>query len=540
MAFTGIDISYIYFCCIILQLLLLFAAGMLLYSIGSRWTTAITICLILFLCVRECYYGITQLLGYHFSNHYLFALTGSFLNPGPLGGFLAISISLLVAYVLLNEEKKDVIIFNKILLILSAVVIAAALPVLLLTQSRSAILALLCSGFLMFWGKEKVRIKLGKILKKCGILIIVGLIIFGCGAYRLKKSSADGRLFIDRICLRAICTNGFKGSGIGHFGKTYGQVQADYFREQISKNGKDDLDWRAINEHDRLTAECPNNAFNEYLFIGVEAGPIVMLLFAGIVITAIVVSFKRGTIWCFGLTTYAVFAMFSYPLHVVQLRIMLPILIAACLSDKFLTQSVIKKRMFMWGQVVSTVSFCLLLVLLLSIQTDLRLYKEAVSISRKIERWHQSESYEYVVEDGESLLQYLKRDYKYLFAYGQSLNKIGNYAKSDSVLILGTEACCDPMFWNVMGNNSLAQGKFREAESRYKNAFYMLPNRLYPLYLLAKLYYIEGDRVKFLEMADIVESFIPKVKSANTDRLRFEIRELKKDYMLETDTNEIE
>ena len=81
-----------------------------------------------------------------------------------------------------------------------------------------------------------------------------------------------------------------------------------------------------------------------------------------------------------------------------------------------------------------------------------------------------------------------------------------------------------------MGNNSLAQGKYREAEYRYKHAFQMVPNRLYPLYLLARLYHTEGDTARFLDMADRMESFVPKVESVQTERLRSEIRELKSDY----------
>ena len=85
-----------------------------------------------------------------------------------------------------------------------------------------------------------------------------------------------------------------------------------------------------------------------------------------------------------------------------------------------------------------------------------------------------------------------------------------------------------------MGNNSLAQGKYREAESRYKHAFYMVPNRLYPLYLLAKLYHEEGDTARFLDMAGRIEVFVPKVESVNTDRLRSEIRELKSGFYGQT------
>lgn len=129
-------------------------------------------------------------------------------------------------------------------------------------------------------------------------------------------------------------------------------------------------------------------------------------------------------------------------------------------------------------------------------------------------------------------------DYKYLFEYGHSLNKMGYYEKSDSILLLGTSLSSDPMFWNVMGNNSMALGRFREAEERYKHAFYMVPNRLYPLYLIAKLYYIEGDTARFHDMAGLIETFIPKVESANTKRLSSEIRELNNSYLSEGDWKE--
>jgi len=97
---------------------------------------------------------------------------------------------------------------------------------------------------------------------------------------------------------------------------------------------------------------------------------------------------------------------------------------------------------------------------------------------------------------------------------------------------MGTEISSDPMFWNVMGNNSLALGKYREAEERYKHAFYMVPNRLYPLYLLGKMYHEEGDTAKFLYMAEKIASFPPKIESINTEQMRNEIKEIRIDYML--------
>ena len=531
---------------LIAQLLMIYCLIILFYSIFPRGTYILLIVSVVGICSSEICLGLFQLLGYRSSNHYLYAVTGSFKNPGPYGGFLAICISLLATYhIKYNNQKQKFI--SKLLYWGSSTIAIAAFIILPSTQSRSAILALGCGMILLVFGTERIRVKIKPFLKKYGLWLTLGLAIIGTSAYLFKKPSADGRLFMDKICIKAMCENGWKGAGIGHFGGAYGKAQASYFKKQIEENGKDDLDWRAINEHDRMTADCPDNAFNEYLFIGVEAGPITMLLFIGIIISAIIISFKRGTIWCYGMTAFAVFAMFSYPLHVKQFQILLPILLAACVSDRQRNaqkqngdkeESFFKNKYNLVGIVTMVAILMTLSTIIILRLPEARLYKQAENDWKKAEYWHIMEYYEYVVEDCDKLMPYMNHDYRFLFAYGQSLNKTRNYEKSDSILKMGTEISSDPMFWNVMGNNSLALGKYREAEDRYKHAFYIVPNRLYPLYLLAKLYHEEGDITRFLEIAEKVETIIPKIESVNTDSLRMEIINIRNKYTLLFERNE--
>jgi len=493
------------------------------FLFNNKWASKISIIPIALICAYEVYLGLSQLFGYTSSNHSLFSITGSFQNPGPYGGFLAVCISLLVAYYVKNSDDKKSKSLSKLLYYIVSVVLVLAIIILPSTQSRSAILALSCSMFLMAFGNEKIRERIKPFLKRYGILLAIGFVIVGIGAYMIKKPSADGRFFMDRICIKTICDNGLRGAGTGRFGAAYGQTQARYFKEQIDKNGKDDLDWTVINEHSRMTADCPDNAYNEYLFLGVEEGPIAMLLFIVVIVTAVVISFRSNTIWCYGLTTLAVFAFFSYPFHIVLFQIMLAILLSACVSDIQNTVSLKHRRA---RYTAFSIMITLLIVLSVSIVVrvpQIKRYKQAVQSWEKVERWHKMEYYEYVVEEADSLLPFFNNDRHFLFAYGQSLNKIGQYEKSDSILKLGTQISSDPMFWNVMGNNSLALGKYREAEERYKHAFYMVPNRLYPLYLLAKLFDEEEDITRFNKMSDVVECFVAKVESYNTDKLRSEI-----------------
>ncbi len=520
---------------LIIQFFVFYLLARLLFMVSQKWMLLIVISFISFLCVKESVLGVTQLFGHRSSNHYLYALTGSFKNPGPYGGFLAICISLLSAFYLKTKDSPGnlIYIFFHWVSLIAAFIAFIILPS---TQSRSAILALVCSIILLAFGTKSIKNKIKSIIKKHGLLLLLGVTILVVGAYLFKKPSADGRLFMDKICIKAICENGWRGAGLGHFGGAYGTAQANYFKKQIDEKGKDDLDWRVINEHDRITADCPDNAYNEYLFIGVEAGPIAMLLFIGIIISAIIISFKRGTIWCYGMTAFAVFALFSYPLHVKQFQIIFPIILAACVSDRQQNaedQSGDKEESFFKNK-YNLAGIITMVVFLLSLSTfiivklpEVRLYKQSEAAWKKAERWHKMEYYEYAVEDCDTLFPYMKHDYRFLFAYGQSLNKTGNYEKSDSILKLGTEISSDPMFWNVMGNNSLAKGNYREAEERYKQAFYMVPNRIYPLFLLTKLFDEENDSVRFTEMAEKVQSFSSKIKSVNTIRLCDEILLLK-------------
>ena len=513
----------------ILLFSLFYILTLLLFTIFSENVTSKTIIiLIALLCSYELYTGISQLFGFSVSNNGRFIITGSFENPGPYGGFVSVSLILLLAFCVKNHEGRKKNHITNLIYIGVYVVAVAAMIILPSTQSRSSILSLACGIILIAFGEERIKEKAVPYLKKYGVWLVLILLFIGTGAYLFKKPSADGRFYMGRICVKAICENGWKGAGVGHFGEAYGQTQAHCFKQQIDENGTDDLDWRAIDEHTRMVADCPDSAFNEYLSIGVEEGPIVMLLFIAVIVTAFVISFRRGTIWCYGLTTLAVFAFFSYPFHLWQFQIMLSFLLAACVSDG--DNKDVKKKILRLS-ILSTSLVVLCFVTYYKVIPGLRQYRKAEQAWKKAERLYNKEYYEYVDEYCDTIVPFFKHDERFLFEYGQSLNKTGNYTKSDSILMMGASISCDPMFWNVMGNNSLALGKYREAEERYKHAFYMVPNRMYPLYLLAKLYHAEGDAAKFLDMADKVDSFIPKVESKNTKRLRDEINEIKTGYI---------
>ena len=477
------------------------------------------------ICATEVFFGLSQLFGSRQSNHILYAVTGSYMNPGPYGGFLAVCISLLTAFCVLEKTLCQINTLNRIVYDMALVVAIASICFLPLTQSRSAVFALSISMLLLCLKSKAITDKYNKYLKKYTLGIVLVAISFIAIAYVIKKPSADGRFFIDKICVKAICENGFWGSGSNSFGGRYSEIQADYFKQQIDERGKDELDWSVINEHERLIADCPEYAFNEYLQIGIERGPVVMLLCLFFIVFAIVSSLNRRTIWCYGLVALSLFAVFSYPFHLIQLKIILLLLLIISIIDNIPEQ--LNKRLISFF--LATLPLSLLIIIARdAINNNNQLVE---SVWGQVEYWYNNRHYDYVSEDGDTLLPFLRNNPKFLYIYGYSLNQVGAFDKSDSILELCASIRCESKIWTIMGDNSLALGNYRKAEERYKHAFYMVPNRMRPLYSLAKLYHLEGDTIRFLKMAEAVESFKPKIESFETSCFRSEIRDLKNGYM---------
>ena len=440
-----------------------------------------------------------------------FLCTGSFNNSGPFSGFLAITACVLVPYSL-NCDNRYV---KAVLLSVASIEVF----LIFLLQSRASVLALMICFLFFSLRQDKCRLWIKRHWPT--LLVCSGLLV--CLFYYIKKPSADGRLFINRMSVSIMKSNGLKGlDGISYAG-AYGVEQFNYFRGQMEQ-GQDVLNWTLLDEDERMIADCPEYAFNEFLWIGAEYGIIALLLFVGILVISIYNSLIEDRPWLFGIISFSVFAFFSYPLHTVQIQIVLCVLLVACLY-----RTEVKYR---W---IKTALVLLMTSVLFGYELfhDPQFNKTIRQDWKETDRWYMLGEYEFAAEGCDTLLDYKKKDKDFLFKYGRSLHFIGDYLKSDSILELGTHISSDPMFWNIMGNNSLALGKYREAEERYKHAFYMVPNRLYPLYLLAKLYHVEGDTIRFLDMSERVETFKSKVESANTERLRTEIRDMKAGYISE-------
>jgi tetratricopeptide (TPR) repeat protein len=111
---------------------------------------------------------------------------------------------------------------------------------------------------------------------------------------------------------------------------------------------------------------------------------------------------------------------------------------------------------------------------------------------------------------------------KFLFEYAQSLSKTEHYMESNKILKRAMQISCDPMLYNVMGKNHQALKYYTEAEQCFIKSSHIVPNRIYPYYLMALMYRDMGELEKAKVAAQIVLTKEPKVQSTAVEEMRKE------------------
>lgn len=141
---------------------------------------------------------------------------------------------------------------------------------------------------------------------------------------------------------------------------------------------------------------------------------------------------------------------------------------------------------------------------------------------------YNNKAYESVAEDYHGLHDKLKHKPEFLFEEAQCLSKTGQYTEAIRVLERAKRLSGDPMIRYMIAKNRQALGDYREAERELLHAIEILPERLYPYYLLAKLYvepaFYQAD--KFRVAAEAVLAKEPKVESTAIREMRGEIKKM--------------
>jgi tetratricopeptide (TPR) repeat protein len=257
------------------------------------------------------------------------------------------------------------------------------------------------------------------------------------------------------------------------------------------------------------------------------------------------------------LTALLVFAFFSYPFSVLPFLIVLVFLLATNTNSSVIAgltrnplMPVNKCLTFIRGSRVKHGMTIMLVVAFLLI-TAFCLYKQ-YPVYKAYKTWNSSRIYYHAgmykesTQNYEPLYPYLNDQIQFLFEYAQSLSKsddkgIAGQARNDSytkvrhdrlirsneVLQRAMQISCDPMLYNIIGKNYQAMKEYEQAEAAFLQSTRIVPNRLYPWYLLCKLHAETGNTEKMKEMAEIVQTKEPKVQSPAVREMREEVRKLK-------------
>lgn len=461
-------------------------------------------------------YGLLQVYGYAASNHSLYVLTGTFYNPGPYSGYMAMVCPIALYECLRLSRKPSGAWATRIGRCVALFAFLLCLCVLPSGMSRSAWLAA-GSGilFVLFFcldGRKRIAACFQARRRRAtgiSVVLLCAVLAMGAGAFRLKRDSANGRLFIWKITCRAIAEKPW----LGHeesFPCLYGEAQEKYFAA-----GNYTADEERI-------AGSPEYAFNEYLQLIAERGilsfVLVVVLLAALLRSGI--RQKRFGI-CGAVCALAVFAMSSYPLQFPAFWSALLLLWCACVPG-----ASEKSR-----HALQAAGLCLCLGAAVPASRAYGCWKRR---SAAAEEWNEAKllyhtrAYEAARAAYEPLFDEMKWNGRYLFEYGHLLSKLKQSDKAVEVLQYAERKCNDPMVLDVAGKTLQEAGRYEEAETCFRRAVHRLPSRIYPYYLLAKLYaepaYRQPDKLE--QAARTVLTKPPKIPSPAIEEMKKEIREL--------------
>lgn len=458
----------------------------------------------------EAIWGLRQLYGFSASGHFRYALTGSFFNPGPYAGYLAMVLPLCLHHFVRFRDWKWLITSLKIERAAAGVVGVLILCVLPATMSRSAwVAALIGCGWVMYMHRDSRKWKLlwrryKKRYVSWGIGIFLVLIVGGAGAFFLKPDSALGRLFLWKITCQAIANHPW-GCDKG-FAFAYGEAQEAYF----SKG--DYAEW------EERVAGSPEYAFNEYLELTLTQGPAICIMLIVITFACLWAGtqFRRYGV-CGAIVTLLVFSFSSYPMHLPAFIVAYVCLLLACGIGDIIAKPVI-------------LSACLI-IWTGGFHNKWQREKDACRDWVNARILYHAGAYTAANAAYDKLYPQLREKGTFLFEYGHSLHKAGFYNESNKYLDKALVYCADPMILNVIGKNYQALRCYNWAEELLLASVHRLPGRIYPYYLLAKLYAEPEflNREKFEEMKRIVLMKAPKVHSTAIEEMRREVEEIAKE-----------
>jgi len=427
-------------------------------------------------CLVQSCYALLQGLEVFHSNNGIFPMTGSFSNPGPLGGYLAVGL------VLLFSRLKDWR-YSPVWLIGGVVLFI----LIVLSNSRAAWLATIIGMSVCFIVKWK--------FKKVFFAILVAFLIMALLFYFVRPESADGRVLIWKICLNNVNEYWMFGCGADGFQRNYMNWQGMYFDS-------------AIRPESEMTLACDNtHCFNSLLHFFVEYG--LLGIFVLLLIVSRLKYNPKNATFVSCLVAWMTFSFFSYPEDVLPLFVILPFVVGLNVAED---GQIVKLPQFVGKTIFPIIAFLFfaLTILLLYVNVDFYMSLEKYAGMNSIA--------EYEKVNREPLL--LRNNIRWRNALAETTFQMGLY--DDAIVHYKKSILLQPMgdkyikfgecYWN--------EKDLDNALECFKCAEKMLPAYATPVYDQFCVCRERGDSVQAELYAEKLLSMPIKVASPKVSRMK--------------------
>ncbi|MBR5612328.1 MAG: O-antigen ligase family protein [Bacteroidaceae bacterium] len=431
--------------------------------------------------VLQCLYAGMQGTGLLPSLHNAFPMTGSFLNPAPLAGYLAVLVCMLVACLFLGgrlQGKIRQLAWGSLLLFFLFV---------LLLNSRAALFATIV--IMAVIGYSRLKLKRKKLY--AGILIVgLGLSLYGL--YQVREVSANGRLFIWKNTCEMIKDHPLTGVGIDRFKAEFPAYQAQY--------------------HSQLTQEAEKYydgntflVFNEYLRALAETGfllPLLFLLPLGIVWKYRNISVESRMAAC-GIGCLLVFGFFSYPFSILTLKVLMVLFLGMIGRECRVVYSWNRFNCIEWAVVGTTVA-C----------TAFSIYGLKVVSELDANDWKDKEH-----------VFWFRDNIAFVRRHCQGALERGDTIQAVRILTDAIGRIPVAGFYQHRAKLYAETGDFQKAEKDYLFLRHLAPTSWNVVLELARLYHQMNRTWEALELLEPYTKISPKGKTLEQKALLLEIRE---------------
>lgn len=353
--------------------------------------------------------------------------------------------------------------------------------------------------------------------------IVAALILFlALVLVPLKLDSSLGRLLIWRVSYDMWSDSPVTGLGLGQFAVQYNNYQATYFQNSTREPSYASF------------ADNTYFAFNEVIQIAVELGLAGFILFLMLLVCSFrirPVADRNGLINAAKVTLIVIltFGLFSYPFSSLSISIIF-VASLALLSRYTQNQKKIPCSSGAFKIVIG-------LPLILMLGTTYKLVEKY----RAIEKWKEGyialscENTEAAWSNYREAYPFLENYGEFLFNYGAELSEAGFYKQSIPILTKAKTKFNHIDLYIFLGKNYEALSLYDSAETSYFHASTMIPGRVFPKYLLVRLYMKQEKLAKALALAKEIVKMDIKIQSPVTASIKSEMKTLVERQQKKTD-----